>query len=373
MFLGVQRSELMGAANNTGGRLELDLGDALHDADKDAAGYYDLEFRPDPSMLDGDYHPIRVTLRNRYLRIFTPSYYHAPLFSALEASSLIPRDLWEVLGSKHSLPGFAIKPATWYFPDRSNGLANVPIAAELSVANTTSNVSSTESTVRFAAAIFDEGQGSYVDSWTETFHWNDLNSAGGTSSVQHAFWQGSVHLPPGSYNLHVAAIQQGIGLTASATRRFLVHAPGPDSQLAVSSILLARECAPLEQEKPQRRDLLDPLILNNCRVQPLATPIYLEEDKLLALLRIYASDTPLKRFPAHWRATVTLFKMGETSQISFPAQIESAVTSGWMILERLPVKQLGLTPGSYQMRIDVTGPKNEDFARQAGFEVRARQ
>jgi hypothetical protein len=77
MFLGVQRSELMGAANNTGGRLELDLGDALRDADKDAAGYYDLAFRPDPSMLDGDFHPIKVTLRNSDLRIFARSYYHA--------------------------------------------------------------------------------------------------------------------------------------------------------------------------------------------------------------------------------------------------------------------------------------------------------
>jgi hypothetical protein len=101
----------------------------------------------------------------------------------------------------------------------------------------------------------------------------------------------------------------------------------------------------------------------------LATPIYLEDDKLLALLRIYSGDLPAKRFPTHWKATVTIFKMGETNQISFPAQIESAATSGWMILDKLSLKQLGLTPGSYQMRIDVTGPRNEGFARQAGFEV----
>jgi hypothetical protein len=373
MFLGVQRSELMGAANNTGGRLELDLGDALRDTDKDAAGYYDLAFRPDASMLDGDFHPIRVALRNRDLRIFAPSYYHAPRLSALEASSLIPHDLLALFGSKRSLPAFHVKTAGWYFPDRSNGLGNVPIAADVTLANATSDTSGNEETARFAAAIFDEGQGIYVNSWTETLHFSNPSKGVGVVAVQHVLWQQAVHLPRGSYQLHVAAIQEGTGISTSDSWRFLIHSPDPGSRLAVSSLLLARECAPLEQEKSQRRDLLDPLQLSNCRVQPLATPIYLEDDKLLALLRIYAGDLPVKRFPAHWRATVTIFKMGETSQISFPAQIESAATSGWMILEKLRVKQLGLTPGSYQTRIDVTGPKNEDFARQAGFEVRARQ
>jgi hypothetical protein len=281
--------------------------------------------------------------------------------------------LLALFGSKRSLPAFHVKTTGWYFPDRSNGLGNVPIAADVTLANATSDTSGNEETARFAAAIFDEGQGIYVNSWTETLHFSNPSKGVGVVAVQHVLWQQAVHLPRGSYQLHVAAIQEGTGISTSDSWRFLIHSPDPGSRLAVSSLLLARECAPLEQEKSQRRDLLDPLKLSNCRVQPLATPIYLEDDKLLALLRIYAGDLPVKRFPAHWRATVTIFKMGETSQISFPAQIESAATSGWMILEKLRVKQLGLTPGSYQMRIDVTGPKNEDFARQAGFEVRARQ
>src|SRR5258708_37879621 len=100
-------------------------------------------------------------------------------------------------------------------------------------------------------------------------------------------------------------MQEGTGISTRDSWRFLIHSPDPGSRLAVSSLLLARECAPLEQEKSQRRDLLDPLKLSDCRVQPLATPIYLEDNKLLALLRIYAGDLAVKRFPAHWRATVT--------------------------------------------------------------------
>ena len=51
--LGRQRGELMGVANNTGGRGELDVNAALKDAAQDGAGYYELHFRPDPAMLEG--------------------------------------------------------------------------------------------------------------------------------------------------------------------------------------------------------------------------------------------------------------------------------------------------------------------------------
>jgi VWFA-related protein len=371
MYHGGQRSRLMGAANNTGGRLELDMGDALKDAQKDAAGYYELAFHPDPIMLDGHYHPIKVTVRNKQLRVFVSPYYYAPqAIRTLRATAVIPRDLKQALDVTNSVRGFGMKPMAWYFPDRSNGIATVPLAAELSIPKTASGSSQTNTTARFAAGIFDERLGGYIGTWNGDLTWSDRDSSGKPSAVEHALWQHTVHLPPGSYQLRAAAIQPGTNATVSAAWRFLIHSPNPTGGLAVSSILLARDCLSKEQSS-ERQDLLDPLAVNNCRLQPLATPAFVEGEQLLALLRIYTGNTRIKDFPDKWHASVSIFSPQDGKPQSFFFPIERASGPGWTVLAELPLNQLGLSPGEYQLRIDVTGPKKQAFAKQARFEVRA--
>lgn len=99
--------------------------------------------------------------------------------------------------------------------------------------------------------------------------------------------------------------------------------------------------------------------------------MFVENDKLLVVLRIYTGNPRIKDFPDKWHASISISSSQGGKPQSFFFPIERASRSGWTVLAEIPLNQLGLVPGEYQLRIDVTAPMKQAFAKQAKSEVRA--
>jgi hypothetical protein len=361
--------ELLAVADHTGGRVEMDVGDALHDAAKDSAGYYELRFRPEPAKLDGGYHHITISVRQPHLRVISSSYYHAP--QALASAQLaVPAILTKALSSRPALRGITVKPRAWYFPGRSDALARVPLAAEIQLDPRQAHTSQATDSVHVVAALLYEGQHRILGTSSERLHWGPLTSeTTQNDGLLSTTWHEDLLLPPGSYDLRVAALDDASGVVGSASWRFLIHAAAPDGDLAVSSLVLATHCLSSRELASARRDLLNPLTWQGCTLPPVSVPSFGQTDTVHLLMKLYPGRN-MKHFPDGWTTTLSVSGAENTTGLSLPLKIESGVGAGWTIYSELPLKNLGISPGDHELTVTVSGPGKRIFSQKEHFSVR---
>lgn len=365
-YFAQRRGELMGVANHTGGRAELAIDDALKDAVKDAAGYYELHFQPDPSMLDGGYHPITVAVQSEHLRVFASPWYLAPAAASNAALAAMPKLLLDALTSERQLTQITVTPRAWYFPNRVSGIAAVPIAAEI-VAMT----SQPQTPIEIAATIIDERQGKMIGLSTETLNWvEEKNAANEGKTLATVHWSNTVNLPPGSYELRVAALDPSLTSVGAGSWRFVIHPRDPEDGLSVSSLLLASQCHSATSATTERRNLFDPLTWKDCRLVPAVPSVFHEEDTLRALVRLYTVGVSDREFPGKWSAMMSIFEPSKGLSFTFPVPIERATGPGWATFSEFSFQQLRLGPGDYQINVAFHGPKpKQAFSLQARFQI----
>jgi len=365
-YLAQRRGELMRVANQTGGRAELAIDDALKDAAKDAAGYYELHFQPDPSMLDGGYHPITVAVQSEHLRVFASPWYLAPATASNAALAAMPKLLLDALTSEQQQTQIAVTPRAWYFPNRVSGIAAVPVAAEV-IART----GQPQAPVQIAATIIDERQGKMIGISTETLNWVEEKSAGHDGkTLARVHWSNTVNLPPGSYELRVAALDPSSTLVGAGSWRFLIHPRDPEDGLSVSSLLLASDCQSATSPTTERRNLFNPLTWKDCRLVPAVPSVFHEHDTLRALVRLYSVGVSDREFPGTWSATMSILEPAKGINLTFPVPIERATGPGWAAFAEFSFQQLGLGSGDYQINVAFHGPKpKQTFSLQARFQI----
>jgi hypothetical protein len=359
-YLAAQRAELMGVADRTGGRAELDVDDALKDVAKDASGYYELHFRPDPAMADGSYHPIRIETRSSQLHVFASPWYLAPAPVTSKAGLVIPRVLWNALKSERRRGEITVVPKAWYFPIGGNGLATVPLAAEVALPFTSREIN----VVQLAAIVIDERQGKVIDTASMTLRWK-----GDKSGLRRTVWSKTLRLPPGSYELRVAAFDPDTKAAGTGSWRFLIHSPDSEAQIMVSSLLLANSCE-LPSEKSTGQDLFDPLIWKECHLVPAVSSTFREDQTLRVLLRLYSAINQEKTFPRGWTARVSIWETQKGIPITLPVRIEPSSGPGWAAFAEISFAKLRLAPGDYQINMTLQGPKvKQTFSVQAHLEI----
>ena len=278
----------------------------------------------------------------------------------------MPRTLWDALTSAHELTAIAVTPRTWYFPNRNNGIATVPLAAEIAIKN-----SHAEMPPQVAATIIDERQGKMIATSSETLDWTTgQNSAGQNDAIRSAHWLRTVNLPPGSYELRVAALDPSTQAVGTGSWRFLIHSRDPDDGLAVSSLLLAGGCESATLQSSERKNLFDPLTWKDCRLVPAVPSVFRQNETLRALVRLYPAGVPSKEFPGKWTATISIWEPRQGKPLTFPVPIERSSGPGWAAFVEFPLSQLGLGPGDYQINVAFHGPKaKQAFSLQARFEI----
>ena len=317
-------------------------------------------------MLDGSFHPITVAARSSQLRVFASPWYLAPGPVDLTSGVMMPRVLWDALNSDRQLTGIAVAPRAWYFPNRTNGLATVPLAAEIAI----QQGSPLFVPAQLVATLIDERQGRRVGFSSETLDWSHgPDSVRKNDTLRLAHWFQTVNLPPGSYQLRVAALDPSTKSIGTATWRFLIGPRDEHDRLAVSSFLLASSCDSAATQPSQRRNLLDPLEVKDCRLVPAASSNFSQDDTMRALVRLYPAGNSRKDFPQRWTATMSIWEPGKGKPLIFPVPIEAS-GAGWAAFAEFPFPQLGLAPGDYQINVTFQGPKaKQTFSLQTRFEI----
>jgi hypothetical protein len=279
----------------------------------------------------------------------------------------MPAVLWKALKSGSQLNGVTLSSRAWYFPNRSNGFASVPLAAEIVVS---SSFAEKVISPQLAAAVYDERQRVLLGTSADVLELKPATDRNGRDRVLRGYWLNTIDLPPGPYELRAAVLDRSTGAVGSSSWRFLVHPPDPQAGLAVSSMVLARECISQGAQSASRRDLLDPLVWRDCRLQPTPSDVFLQGDTLRALLRLYPTGDRMKDFPQGWQAKVSYWEAGKGTPVSFPVPIEAVSGSGWAAYAELALSNLGLKAGDYQINIAITGPHPEQaFSLQSRFQI----
>jgi hypothetical protein len=285
-------------------------------------------------MLDGSYHPITVAARSSQLRVFASPSYLAPSPVELTAGVAMPSVLWDALNSEKQLTGIAVVPRAWYFPNRTNSLATVPLAAEIAIQQSSPSFLPAQ----LVATLIDERQGSRVGFSSEALDWSYVgpDSVRENDALRFAHWFQTVNLPPGSYQLRVAALDPSTKSVGTGSWRFLIGPRDEHDRLAVSSFLLASTCDSAATQPSQRRNLLDPLEVKHCRLVPAASSNFSQDDTMRALVRLYPAGNSTKDFPQRWTATMSIWELGKGKPLIFPVPIEAS-GAGWGCICRIPL------------------------------------
>ncbi len=339
--LGNLRSELLLAADETGGRAVNDLKDAFDDIAADGAGYYLVSFRPQPANTDGAWHPVSVTTRTRHLHVKSPLFYLAPVEAKEDQ---LPSVMREALHEGSSDEGLNVAAHSWLFPDRPGAVSTGAFAAEATWGDR-EHPPSSGSRLRFFAEVIESTTGTVVGASLEEMKW----SARG-SEPEHAHWQTVTPVYPGSYTLKVVGMDIASGRSGSKEFSFMVH-PMDRNALRFSGVVLADGCLSSEEDAARRRNLLNPLLSGACELKPTPDVRFSADQSPTVLVRIYSPDEKLaKRIAESWTAYAIVDdvprEQGATQLEIAPDGVRGLAASG-----QLRLSQFNLTPGQHSLKV----------------------
>ncbi len=320
--VGNLRSDLLYAADATGGKPATDLKDAFDQIAADAEGTYLISFHPDLNETDGAWHPVSVSLREPDLRVRGPGFYAAPPISRAQ----LPREMLTSIQRGGSFSELGIAAHAWLFPDSRSGIENVAIAAD---AEWIDKVQTPKdgSRLQMFAELINESTNEVAGSWYEEREWA---AAGGT--LLRINWQKETPVYPGSYVLRVLCRDTLSGKMGAG--EFLFRAPPQDGRaLRFGTIVLADGCASARKQEQGRENLLDPLLWQGCALTPSPGGVFTSKQSLTVLVHIYPPDEQMaKMILRGWKAYAVIDdENGNTS----PLPIASADVRGWRLSEQL--------------------------------------
>ena len=337
--LGNLRSDILYAADETGGLPASDLKDAFDKIARDAAGSYLLTFEPRISEADGSWRSISVSTRMPNLRVKSPRFYLSP-FEATDRQ--IPDSMKSALESGEALSGLTVSAHAWLFPD-GVGAHTVVFAAELAWA--ASAPPGPGSRLRLFAELINESTNTEVGSWFEERDWPT-----GENQPSHIHWQREAQIYPGAYTLKVVGMDAASGITGTSAFAFLAHPMG-GAALRFSAVVLSDDCLSVNEQAARRRNLFDPLSWEGCELAPTASAHFKSNQILTVLVRLYPPDEQFSRLILKQWSAYAIVDGTAGQRESSPLQIKSAEIRGLVASGKVILNSLNLTPGLHRLTV----------------------
>ena len=339
--LGVLRSDLNLAADETGGRAVNDLLEAFEDIAADGAGYYLVSFRPQPGNTDGAWHPVSVATRTRHLHVKSPLFYLAP---AEAKEDQLPSVMIKALRAGPSDGGLTVAAHAWLFPDRPGAVSSGAFVSEVTWEDR-EHPPASGSRLRLFAEVIENTTGTVVGASLEEMRWS-----AGVNEPERAHWQTVSPVYPGTYTLKVVGMDTVSGRTGSKEFSFLVH-PMDKNALRFSGIVLADGCLSSQEEAARRRNLLNPLLSGACELKPTPDVGFRANQTPTVLVRIYSPNEKLAKHIAEgWTAYAIVDDVprerGATQLEIAPDGVRGLAASG-----QLKLSQMNLAPGQHSLKV----------------------
>ena len=342
--LGVLRSDLLQAADETGGLPANDLEDAFKRIAADAAGNYLVTFEARPNTHEGSLHPFSIATRFSHVKIKGPRFYttpHEPLAGPL------PAEMMATLDVPADRTGLNVLAQAWLFPNQGS-VHRAAFAADVRFKQGTP---APGSRVKFHAELVNESIGGIAETWYEEREWP------AASSALPLHWQRESYLYPGSYVLRVTAMDTVSGKIARATDSFMAR-PLNVAAFRFSAIVLADGCLPQSEQQTMRRNLFDPLRWDGCKLAPAAAAHFRASQTPLLLLRVYPPDPKVAELvKKQWRAYAVV---DDADDKAIELQISAAEVRGLTVTGKLPLAALNLRAGPHNLRVLFSVPGEKD-------------
>ena len=249
-------------ANQTGGALHRDydhVGDALNELMQATSVTYVLWFTPHDLERDGDFHPLKVKLRDvpGKAEVSHRAGYSAPRRFAEqgpdEARMAISQMITEGRDGGSLLTSVLAAP---FRMDRDR--AFVPVLVEIDGVSLTGNRQTGKIAAEIYAYAFDL-QGGLADNFTQIVQL-DLDRVGPFLRQRGLKFYGELELPPGEYSLRTLVVERESGQTGLRVQRLEVPSFGGEGPILAPPLfpegrgiwLLAREAALERQSGPSR-------------------------------------------------------------------------------------------------------------------------
>src|SRR5579884_110083 len=341
--LGRLRSELLYAADQTGGSPVSDIGEAFDRIQSDVAGYYVLRFEPKHLEADGTWHPITVITTRADLSIAAPHYYEAPINGE---SMQFSREVEQALSSPDTSQDLKIMAQAWSFPDGRNGTYTMAFSADV-----LRRPEFPDTSLQFVAELYSETQGALAGIWQEKVA---LNSETGKNRDIIFHWQNEAAVYPGVYIFKAVVIDGQMKPHASVRYRFIAH-PFLYKTLLASDVVLSDRC--LSGTENNHVNLLSPVRLQSCNLELSPANTFHETSVINVLLRLYTaakiSDEIVKRGKAY---AAIYGKTGNGKQM-VPLDITPDAIRGILLYKNFELRDIHLSEGSYTIQIFLTMPK----------------
>ena len=345
--LGAQRSDLLRAANETGGQPVDDLQDAFRRIAADAAGYYLVTFEAHPNSDEASLRPFSISTRLSHFKVKGPHFYLAP-HDPLAAK--IPADMRAALDDPANRTGLNVLTQAWLFPNQ--GSAHwATFAADVRFPQ---GAPAPGSHVKIHAELVNNSMAGIVDAWSEEREWP------APASPHRLHWQREGYIYPGSYTLRVTAMDTASGRIGEASDTFLAR-PLDIRAFRFGPIVLADRCLPQVEQQTMRRNLFDPMRWEDCKLAPPAAGTFGSNQSPLLLLRVYPPDPKLaETIVKRWQAYAVIDRAYDKA---VNLQISAAEVRGLAVTGRVPLESFNLATGPHDLTVLLTGPRLDGATR----------
>jgi hypothetical protein len=348
-YLDPNRVDFDTTAEETGGVVVRDLKDAFTHIAEDAAGYYLLYGSAHPSERDGTWHPIEVTVRSPHASVKGPHYYMAPSDSDSEP---IPAEIRKALLSVSNQPSIPLSADGWLFPDRG-GIHLGAFAAELDWPENNGSPPS-GSRVRLYVELINESLHGLAGAWYEEAAW----PSGGRFR-----WQREIRIYPGSYVMRIVGVDSVSGKTGFATYNFVAR-PLERTALRFSALVLAAGCLSDDERAKTRRNLFDPMLVDQCNLAPTPTGRFNLSDQPRMMIRLYPpSEKFAKLILKKWKAYAVMDDAGPR----VPMELTQAPVRGLVATGTLRLDAMRLNPGLHKLRVVFEFPADSGRTQRIPF------
>lgn len=101
---------------------------------------------------------------------------------------------------------------------------------------------------------------------------------------------------------------------------------------------------------------MDPMLENECLLEPNPTLFYRKQDTLRALVRVYLNDKVDKGGLNLWETTFDLINESGKPEVEQRASLSVDSAPGYLAAIRLPLGENAITTGIHFLRFELRGP-----------------
>jgi len=348
----LQQDYLASIATNTGGRFFINQNDLAHAIDEiisENGSYYLLGYYPDPFVLDGKFHELKVTVTRPGVRVRARSGYTTPLASAPPATA--KSTLASTMSAGFNVSGLSLRAFAAPVAPTEKGMS-VVVTTEITYPPVVAGPVPPDETLHWEVLALDP-DGKIKGSVEHAV------PVRGSSAGSRFVLNDVLDLPMQPLTIRVGASSQALGKTGSV--QLLIDVPNVSNRkLQVGGVVLG--VVSTTGEPLQEPDNLKALV----PFQPTTSRTFAATDRLQVFAPLFWAS---KDLAAH--AVVSVHR-GADVVAREETDVQSAVTRGdhRTAPARADLSLSGLTAGQYTLNIEVRLPDGQSAARTVPFAIK---